>query len=225
MNTFVQVCADIKVVLASFGLSTKLWVTEFGWQTFAANTTSSTQITAPGIWTIGVASIQGIRQSSSLLIDGGNPNAETVSILNKSNGQITADFVNTHSGTYTVQVVVDCDVATQATRYQYMLDTARTSGVVDKLLFFTLDYKTSGFGAASLVQYGYLQAGQYGYLPAFFTLLNYAQQYPIWPAPAQFVTIATTGRDGRLTTTGRDGVVVATGRDGVLVTSGRGGPL
>jgi|SRR5579885_303808 len=60
---------------------------------------------------------------------------------------------------------------TQSQYMQYVLDQARTSGVIQRVFWFTMDYGDQGDS---------LDRTSTGRLPAFMTLQNYIKQYPSW---------------------------------------------
>lgn len=86
------------------------------------------------------------------------------------------------------QVPTDTDANTQASRYSYLLTQAKSSGIVEQVDFFTLDYKITGMSQSSLVQWN---GSTYAKQPAYTTLQNFIAQYPQWFVPT---ALATTSR-------------------------------
>jgi hypothetical protein len=74
--------------------------------------------------------------------------------------------------------------AVQAEYLRYVMDTAASSGIVQRVFWFTLDY---GNQPDSI----YPQNG--GPLPAFTLLQQYVQQYPLWTASASSVVSSSSG--------------------------------
>jgi hypothetical protein len=148
---------------------------------------------------------------------------------------------------------IDCDINTQASRFSYVLNNAKGSGIVAHLFFFTLDYKTQDVNAnpitstSSLVQWD-VPSQTYIKLPAWTTWQGFVAANPTWTPPAVVTVPAVSRRSGgtlpaisrrdgtgvtaikRRDGTGmvaikrRDGQVTATKRrDGVVTTTRRRG--
>lgn len=148
---------------------------------------------------------------------------------------------------------IDCDINTQASRFSYVLNNAKGSGIVAHLFFFTTDYKTQDVNAnpitstSSIVQWD-VASQTYIRLPAWTTIQGFVAANPTWTPPVVVTVPAVSRRSGgtlpaiarrsgsgvapiaRRDGTGmvaikrRDGQVTATKRrDGVVTTTRRRG--
>jgi hypothetical protein len=121
---------------------------------------------------------------------------------------------NTNNG-----ATIDCDVNTQASRFSYVLNNAKGSGIVAHLFFFTLDYKTQdGSGnpitsTSSIVQWD-VPSQSYIRLPAWTTIQSFIATNPAWIPPVVVTVPAVSRRDGQVTAISRrsGGTVTAIAR-------------
>lgn len=115
---------------------------------------------------------------------------------------------------------IDCDAPTQALRYSYVLGNALISGAISKVFFFTLNYSTQNAqsqpttSTSSIVQWD-VGSQTFKQLPAYQTIQQFIQQFPVWAISASAAILpAIKRRDGKMTMVRRDGAVPQTARRG-----------
>lgn len=184
--SFGQALTDIGTVLSNYHSTLKVRVTEFGWQ---ANTvTFSTTEVVPGTATIFVDNPAGAGVGVQMTVDSGAAQ-ETVTIthLDATKQNITAVFTLPHGQSrngYQVTILLDCDLNTQTSNYQYVLQTANASPIMEGLDFFTLNYDF-GTGSSLVENQG---NGTYVNQPAYALMQQFAGGASNTPIPIPFQT-------------------------------------